>query len=76
MSSHALRARGKGALPPLRTFTELAEELGLSAGHFAKLLSDPAAPKPVLRSRSLSNGRNTYYEPNEVRKWFKTLNRK
>jgi hypothetical protein len=56
-------------LPPLRTVTELAKEFGVTRHSLSGYLGNrKPAPKPVFRHRY-----NTWYDPEEVRKWWKNL---
>ena len=69
--------RGEKALPPLRTITEMAEEFGLTSHQLAGLMcrSELNPPQPRIKS----HGRrvtNTYYNPAEVRAWWKRHNEK
>ena len=55
--------------PPTLSITELAKEFGVTVqqivGHLSK---DKDCPKPVIKC--LGKIRNTYYDPNEMRKWW------
>jgi len=57
--------------PPLRTFTEMAEEFGLTLpqlrGHMAK--SAHPAPAARIRSHGTSTS-NSYYDRQEMRLWW------
>lgn len=68
---------GKPARKPLRTFTEMAEEFGASRNVLGAALKDEGAPKPAFTH--LGGGwkiTNTWYEPIEMRKWWKARNEK
>lgn len=61
------------ARPPLRTFTELCEELGEDRRHVQGVLgTHPNAPKPALRCYGQVL-RNTWYEPVAFRKWWQLV---
>ena len=61
---------------PLRTFRELAEELGLAAGQLRQAMatSKIPAPQPVMKAQG--SVRNTWYDPTEVRKWWAQVKQK
>ena len=59
---------------PLRTVTEIADILGITAQRLARELADESAPGKIT-ARSLGHcvaGKNrVWYEPNAVIKWWK-----
>jgi hypothetical protein len=59
------------ARPPLRTLREMAEELGVSAQrlNFCLKHSTCSPPAPVLKHAN--RPRNTWYDPVEMRAWWK-----
>jgi hypothetical protein len=64
---------------PLRMFSEMAEEFGLTSAQLVGHMNDSAhpAPKPVMRHGSnAARGRVTYYDPKEMRAWWKLHNSK
>jgi hypothetical protein len=73
--------RRKKPRPPLRTFSELCDELGVKRGVLSHLLGHaPNAPKPelVVQGHQSAHGRvssNTWYEPVAFRAWFHSLNK-
>lgn len=67
-----LRKRDGIKRPPLRTAKELADEFGIDIRKFGGLLNRKDAPKGVVRNKSFSTS-NTYFEPNEVRRWWKSI---
>ena len=58
---------------PKRTVKELANEFGISCQKLSGLLSKEGAPKACLRSRSCDVVSATWFDPDEVRKWFQGL---
>lgn len=60
------RVRPSNVKKPLRTITELSEELGVSRLSLAKLIQHRGGPKAKMKT-----GRNTWYDPVEVRRWYK-----
>ena len=62
--------RKTAAREPLRTFKELAAELGLTANQLAgRFSTSPVAPpKPVWEA--LGKSRQSYYQPSAVRAWW------
>lgn len=59
-------------LPPLRTLTELAEEVGMSRQQLSMALRfSPVDVVPQVRIRTGDNGRVAWYEPVEFRRWWK-----
>lgn len=67
--------RRKACFPPRRTFTELAQEFGLTPGQLRGEMrfSPVPVPKPELIHHS-NAGRNTWYDPHEMRRWWKAHN--
>lgn len=63
--------RTGGRRAPLRTCTELAEELGTSPGILAKLMNaDPNGPRPAMDNRGKANDQKVWYAPAAVRAWW------
>jgi hypothetical protein len=67
------KKNGIGPHPPLRTFNEMADEFGLKIGqlryHMAN--SEHSPPQPKIRSHSSLSVTNNYYNPSEMRAWWK-----
>lgn len=59
--------------PPKRSHKELAEEFGITPNQLNGLLVQYNGPKALLKHNSFS-GRNSWYDPVEMRKWYKGLN--
>lgn len=58
---------------PLRTFTEMCEEFGVTQGVLmSRMGNDPTAPKPITRS-GVHLKPQRYYKPSEMRKWWKSI---
>lgn len=51
----------------------MCEEFGVSEGNLRMKLSMDDAPSPVMEHSSISV-RNKYYDPDEMRKWWKSIN--
>jgi hypothetical protein len=64
------RPKNAKPLPPLRTFRELAEELGVPEGRLKGMLNGDGAPKPRISHRC-GNTYRSYYEPAEFRAWWR-----
>lgn len=60
---------------PLRSSKELAEEFGVPTKTLANLLRMKAGPDRILAIKGVS-GDSSWYDPEAVRKWWKTLERK
>ncbi len=63
------------ARKPLRTFKELAQEFGLKRAVLTGYLSHHNGPKPIFNTNNCS-ARNSWYDPDEMRKWWKELQEK
>lgn len=65
--------------PPLRTFKEMAEELGVHPNTVVRMIqSHPeGAPKPKLthRNSGFDQCRHTWYEREPFLKWWKSIPR-
>ena len=73
------RVRSGGARKPLRSIRELADEFGVPHKTLrAKLSLCKDAPKPRYSTGSskTASQRNTWYDPDEVRAWWRGLNQK
>lgn len=56
--------------PPMRSFKELVDELGVEANVLANMLSkDPSAPKSIERGRGVT--RNKWFRHSEFLAWYK-----
>jgi hypothetical protein len=69
--------KGRVPLPPLRTFTEMAAEFGLTIAQLRYQMahSEHNPPAPRIRSHSGLSVSNKYYDPAEMRAWWKRHNR-
>ena len=58
--------------PPLRTFSELCEELGVTRHQMIHLFNRHSLkrPKPALSHIRNDTVRNQWYEPVQFRQWF------
>ena len=61
-----------GKRPPLRTFTEMAEEFGLSAKQLSAHMKNSTAEAPSAKivSKNQLTHTNSYYDPQEMRAWW------
>ena len=71
-----LYARLRGDLPKkktLRSIAEMADEFGVSIASLRAALShsNDSPPEPSVRVRNSSTGSGVYYEPHEMRAWWK-----
>ena len=66
------RVKSGDKYPPLRSFKELCEELGVPMRTVIGKLKMKGAPKPRLR-HSTSRGNCSWYEPKEFKKWWETV---
>ena len=68
----------KGSVPrlPLRTFTEMAAEFGLTNAQLSYQISisEHNPPKPCIRSHSNLTVSNRYFDPKEMRTWWRRHN--
>ena len=63
--------------PPLRTATEMAQEFGLSLAQLSRRMTlSGDAPMPVMKHTGSPKARNTWYNPAEMREWWKRHNAK
>ena len=61
---------GKLSRVPLKTTTEMADELGVSPNWLGRYIkADQMAPKPKIDCRS-GTVKNWWYDPREVRAWW------
>jgi hypothetical protein len=61
-------------MPPLRTFREMAEEFGVTDAQLrSKLERLDDAPKPKMKHQNRYT-KNTWYDPVEIRAWWKRHN--
>lgn len=58
---------------PLRSFAELCEELGVPPRKVSAQLGRQDAPKPKTRHRSNSGGQQSWYDPDEFKRWWKSI---
>jgi hypothetical protein len=58
---------------PLRTFKEMAEEFGVSEQAVAVFLGTRDGPKPEIRSTGNCVVNRTWYDPTEMRRWWKSI---
>lgn len=57
---------------PLRTLKELAEEFGVTPTSLKmRMRYDPEGPKPVMHTLGTGTQRNTWFDPEQVRAWWK-----
>lgn len=56
----------------MRTITELADEIGISAGALSVLMAKNNGPKPVFKTggNGSTSSFKTWYDPQEVKKWW------
>jgi hypothetical protein len=70
------RVRNGGARKPLRSLRELAEEFSVEHRTLqAKLSRCKGAPRPIYSTgnHKTASQRNTWYDPDEVRAWWASL---
>lgn len=66
------RLRSGGGRKPLRSLKELADEFGIKPQSLKmKMQHDPEAPKPKYATGGTTTPRNTWFDPEEVRRWWK-----
>lgn len=68
------RTKTKGAFPPLRTFKELCEELGVDMKAMSGKMNRKDAPKPVFKNRGRNTLQASWYNPKEFKTWWKSIN--
>ena len=59
---------------PLKTFAEIAEMLGVSEASLKGLLRYPFSPKPILKTKNMTNSLN-YYDEDEFKTWWSNLSK-
>jgi len=66
------------ALPPLRTFQEMAEEVGITPASLKSLMAHSVVetPKPRIVSHSCLSVSKRYYDPKQMREWWALNNKK
>ena len=67
-------AKKNGARKPLITFTEFADEVGVTPGQLRYAFRCPNAPKPALKNnggQTCTNQKNSWYRVDEIRSWWK-----
>jgi len=71
------RVRKNGPRKPLRSLKELSDEFGVKYAALRRYLGlDENSPKARYGTGSSANGnRNTWYDPDEMRKWWKARNK-
>jgi hypothetical protein len=62
----------KKTRPPLRSATELAEELGISVSRFGALLGGYDGPKHKLSRKNIA-AKNSWFDRSELLSWWNTL---
>lgn len=74
MAEFFQRIRTGGGRKPLRSLKELADEFGIKPQSLKmQMQHDPDAPKPKYATGGTgTTQRNTWFEPEEVRRWWKT----
>jgi hypothetical protein len=75
MSEFAKRLWTGGARKPLRTISELADELGVTVRTLTATFSHHDGPKPKFRTGAKTATTNTWYDPGEVRAWWRNHNK-
>jgi hypothetical protein len=58
---------------PLRTFAEMAAELGVPERTVSGKLRRKDAPKPKVKHRSTGGGQRSYYDQAEFRAWWESI---
>jgi hypothetical protein len=58
---------------PLRTFKEMAEEFGVSERALAAYLGAKNGPRPEIRSTGNLSVSRSWYDPAEMRRWWKSI---
>jgi hypothetical protein len=68
------KPHGAPQRPPLRTFSEVAEALGVTPNELRMAMSrHPGAPKPAINGQQHSAAKNNYYRLDQFRAWWKTV---
>lgn len=72
LGSFFQRIRNGNIRKPLRTRAELAEEFGIKQQSLQAYMNhDPESPKPIYRTGTQRTKKNTWYDPDQVRAWWK-----
>lgn len=61
------------AFPPMRTSKELADEFGIAHRVLVTLLCREDAPQPGLKYRHTNQTRDSWYDPDAVRRWYAAI---
>lgn len=67
----AVRIQNGGRRKPLRTLKEMSEEFGITLVSLAMLIKNRNGPKAKYSTGLSSTKRNTWYDPDELRAWWK-----
>lgn len=73
LDTHGWSRKGKFG-PPQRTFTEMAEEFGVSSRQLRALMVHHAGPKTRLNGNGAT--RNVWCDPQTMRAWWNSLKAK
>ena len=68
----AKRIRENGPKKPTKSFKELCDEFEVKPRTLSNYLRREGAPKPLIKHHTQSSC-NSYYDPDEMRKWWKGL---
>lgn len=73
MGERGARIRNGGARKPLRSLRELADEFGISVPALSTTMRhDPNGPRPqYFTGGGKRKTQNTWFDPDDVRKWWK-----
>lgn len=73
LGNSSIRRKASIVRKPLRTIAELAEELGIDKRRLGRLMSERGGPAPVFRHANPHTRTSTWYEPEAVRAWWKSI---
>lgn len=71
LGEHTQRIRSVGRRPPLRTFREMCEKLGVKENAMRLYMGRDDAPKPEYISKGLKQ--NSWYKPREFAQWWRKV---
>ena len=76
LGQHYKRIRSEGSRKPLVSHRELCEEFGVDYRVLTNLMRFNGAPKPKYATGGKTTSRNTWYEAEPIRNWWKQYKEK
>jgi hypothetical protein len=74
VSNKTFFARKKAVHMPLRTFSEMAEEFGVTPNELRGLMAKHDGPAAEFKNKATySTGKTNYYRPSVMREWWRSI---